>query len=57
MIFRINLRRFEILDCDAITVDNHRLKIYDVYFVQFEISNINDTNRFFEKSFLIVDLN
>jgi len=54
---KLNFRRFEILDCDAITIDNHRLKIYDVYFVQFEISNINNTNRFFEKSFLIVDLN
>ena len=54
---KFNFRRFETLNCDAITIDNHRLKIYDVYFVQFEISNINDTNRFFEKSFLIVNLN
>ena len=30
---KFNFRRFEILNCDAITIDNHRLKIYDVYFV------------------------
>ena len=54
---KFNLRRFEVLDCDAITIDNHRLKIYDVYFVQFEISNVKSTNRFFEESFLVVNLN
>ena len=54
---KLNLRRFEILSCDAITIDRHRLKTYDVYFVQLEVSNVNDTSRFFEESFLVVNLN
>ena len=55
---KFNFRRFKILNCNAITIDKHRLKIYDIYFVQFEISNVKSTNRFFfEKSFLIMNLN
>ena len=53
---KFNVRRFEIFNCDAITIDNHRLKIYDFYFLQLEILNINNTSRFFEKSFLVIDL-
>ena len=54
---KLNLRRSEVLNCDAITVDRHRLKTYDVYFVQLEVPNVNGTSRFFEESFLTVNLN
>ena len=54
---KLNLRRSEALDCDAITVDNHRLKTYDVYFVQLEVPDVKGTSRFFEESFLAVNLN
>ena len=31
------------------SVNNYLLKIYDVYFIQFEIKNENDVNRFFQR--------
>ncbi|KAG7001976.1 hypothetical protein G7Y79_00030g065090 [Physcia stellaris] len=53
---KLNLRRSEALGCDAITVGSHRLKTYGVYFVQLEVPDVKETSRFFEESFLAVDL-
>ena len=48
---------FNVFNCDAIILNNNKFKFYNVYFVQLKISNENDTNRFFNKNFLKIDLN
>ena len=47
---------FHVFNCQAMNVKNHSLKIYDVYFIQFEIKNENDVSRFFNNNFLKTNL-
>ena len=49
---QLKLESFNVSSCEAVTIDNHSFKIYDVYFVQFEVQDENDVNRFFNDSFL-----
>ena len=53
---QFELKSFNVFSCETVTIDNHFLKIYDVYFVQFEVQNENDVNRFFNDSFLETNL-
>ena len=56
LVKQLKLVLFHVSNCQAIDVNNHFLKIYDVYFVQFEVKNENDVSRFFNDSFLETDL-
>ena len=53
---QFELKSFNVSNCETMTIDNHFFKIYDVYFVQFEMQNENDMNRFFNDSFLETNL-
>ena len=53
---QFELKSFSVSSCETMTIDNHFFKIYDVYFVQFEVQNENDVNRFFNDSFLKTNL-
>ena len=56
LVKKLKLISFNISSCEIMIVSNLRIKFYDVYFVRLEISNENDINRFFNESFLEVDL-
>ena len=53
---QLKLMLFHVFNCQTINVNNHLLKIYDVYFVQFEIKDENDVSRFFNDNFLETNL-
>ncbi|KAG6986622.1 structure-specific endonuclease subunit SLX1 [Physcia stellaris] len=53
---QLGLEPSNVPNCEAMTIDNHPLKTYDVYFVQFEVQDENDVNRFFNDSFIETDL-
>ena len=53
---QFELESFNVSSCETMIIDNHFLKIYDVYFVQFEMQNENDVNRFFNDNFLKTNL-
>ena len=53
---KFKLVSFNVFICEIMTIDNMRIKFYDVYFVRLEISNENDINRFFNENFLKIDL-
>ena len=53
---QLELESFNVSSCETMTIDNHSIKSYDVYFVQFEMQNENDVNRFFNDSFLETNL-
>ena len=53
---KFKLISFNVFTCEIMIVNNFRIKSYDVYFVRLKISNENDINRFFNESFLKVDL-
>ena len=53
---QFELESFNVSSCEAVIIDNHFFKIYDVYFVQFEMQNENDVNRFFNDSFIETNL-
>ena len=53
---QLELESFNVFSCEAMTIDNHFFKIYDVYFVQFEMQNENDVSRFFNDSFIETNL-
>ena len=53
---KLKLVSFNVSSCEVMIVNNLRIKFYDVYFVRLEISNENDISRFFNESFLEVDL-
>ena len=49
---QFKLMFFHVFNCQIINVNDNSLKIYDVYFIQFEIKNENEINRFFNNNFL-----
>ena len=53
---QFELESFNMSNCETMTIDNHFFKIYDVYFVQFEMQNENDVNRFFNDNFIKTNL-
>ena len=53
---RLELKSFNVSSCETVIIKNNSLKNYEVYFVQFEIQNENDVNRFFNDSFLDTNL-
>ena len=53
---QFELESFNVSNCETMTIDNYSIKSYDVYFVQFEMQNENDVNRFFNDSFLKTNL-
>ena len=53
---QFELKLFNVFNCETMIIDNHFFKIYDVYFVQFEMQNENDVNRFFNDSFIKTNL-
>ena len=56
LVKQLELISFNVPSCETIVIKNHPLKNYEVYFVQFEIQNENDVNRFFNDNFLETDL-
>ena len=54
---KFKLVSFDVSNCEIMIIEHNRIKFYDVYFVQIEISNANEINRFFNESFLEIDLN
>ena len=54
---KFKLVSFDVSSCEIMIIKHNRIKFYDVYFVQIEISNANEVSRFFNESFLKVDLN
>ena len=53
---QFKLMIFHVFNCQTMKVNNHLLKIYNVYFVQFEIKNENDVNCLFNDNFLKINL-
>ena len=53
---QFELISFNVSSCEAIIIKNHSFKNYEIYFVQFEIQNENDVNRFFNDNFLETNL-
>ena len=53
---QFELKFFNVSNCEIVTIKNHSFKNYEIYFVQFEIQNENDVNRFFNDNFLKIDL-
>ena len=56
LVKQLELKSFNVSSCETMTIDNHSIKNYDVYFVQFEVQNENDVNRFFNDNFLKTNL-
>ena len=56
LVKQLELKSFNVSSCETMTIDNHFLKIYNVYFVQFEVQNENDVSRFFNDNFLETNL-
>ena len=56
LVKQFELESFNVSSCEAMIIDNHFFKIYDVYFVQFEMQNENDVNRFFNDNFIKTNL-
>ena len=56
LVKQFELKLFNVFNCETMTIDNHSIKSYDVYFVQFEMQNENDVSRFFNDSFLETNL-
>ena len=56
LVKKLKLVLFDVSLCEIMTFDSNQLKIYEIYFVRLEVSNENDVNRFFNESFLKVDL-
>ena len=42
---------FNVFNCKTMIIKNHSFKNYDIYFVQFEMQDENDVNRFFNDNF------
>ena len=57
LVKKFKLISFDVFSCEIMIIEHNRIKFYDVYFVQIEISNANEVSRFFNESFLEVDLN
>ena len=53
---QLELESFNVSSCKAMIIENHFIKNYEIYFVQFEIQNENDVNRFFNDNFLKTNL-
>ena len=53
---KLKLVPSNVSSCEVMTVNNLRIKSYDVYFVRLEVPDENGTSRFFNESFLEVDL-
>ena len=53
---QFELKSFNVSNYEAVIIENHSIKNYEVYFVQFEIQDENDVNRFFNDSFLETNL-
>ena len=53
---QFELKFFNVSSCEIVTIENHSFKNYEIYFVQFEIQDENDVNRFFNDNFLEIDL-
>ena len=53
---QLELVSFNVSSCETVVIENHSLKNYEVYFVQFEVQNENDVNRFFNDNFLETNL-
>ena len=53
---QFELKSFNVSSCETMTIDNHSIKNYNVYFVQLKVQNENDVNRFFNDSFLETNL-
>ena len=53
---QFELKFFNVSNCEIVIIKNHSFKNYEIYFVQFEIQNENDVNRFFNDNFLKIDL-
>ena len=53
---QFELKSFNVSSCEAVIIKNHFIKNYEIYFVQFEIQDENDVNRFFNDSFLETNL-
>ena len=53
---QLELESFNVSSCEAVIIENHSIKNYEVYFVQFEIQDENDVSRFFNDSFLETNL-
>ena len=53
---RLELESFNVSSCETVIIKNNSLKNYEIYFVQFEVQNENDVNRFFNDSFLETNL-
>ena len=47
---------FNVSNCEIVIINNHFLENYEIYFVQFEIQDENDVNRFFNDNFLETNL-
>ena len=56
LVKKFKLILFDVSFCEIMILNNNQFKIYDVYFVRLKISNENDVNRFFNESFLKIDL-
>ena len=53
---RLELKSFNVSSCETMIIENNSFKNYEIYFVQFEVQNENDVNRFFNDSFLDTNL-
>ena len=56
LVKQLELESFNVSSCEAVIIENHLIKNYEVYFVQFEIQDENDVNRFFNDNFLETNL-
>ena len=56
LVKQFELESFNVSNCEAMIIENHFIKNYEIYFVQFEIQDENDVNRFFNDSFLKTNL-
>ena len=54
---KFKLISINVSSCKTMILNHNQLKFYEVYFVRFEIKNVKNNNRFFNESFLEVDLN
>ena len=54
---KLKLVSIDVSSYDVMILDRNRLKFYDVYFVRMKIENERDISRFFNESFLEIDLN
>ena len=53
---KFKLILFDVFFCEIMIFDSNQFKIYEIYFVRLKVSNENDVSRFFNESFLKVDL-